>query len=128
MATEAMGPAHAAGRMEELQRENAELRERLRRLATQSTAARSALQEAVGEREASARLAHQITVEERATRAALEVHGSNTGFSVVLQVLNLFVLLVLAIGLFVWLPREVERRIPAPPVQAPGGAVIIPGG
>jgi hypothetical protein len=120
-----MDPGYEAGRIDELERENQSLREQLRQYAAQATVARGAIMEAATEKEATARMAHQAVVEERATRAAVEVQGSNIGFSVVLQIINFFLLLILTFGLFVWLPREVEARIPrpAPTVVAPGTIV-----
>jgi hypothetical protein len=117
------------GRLEELQRENERLREQLRRAAAQATVATGAIQEAVQEKEATARIAHQVAVEERATRAAVEVQGSNLGLSLILQILNFMMLIVLLVGLFAWLPREIQARstpstivntVPAP------GTVVVP--
>ena len=128
MSMETADPAYVAGRMAELQKENDELREQLRRFAAHSTVTRGALQEAMHEKETTAKLAHQVTAEERATRAAVEVQGNNIGLSVILQVLNFFMLLILVFGLFVWLPNEVERRVDRPnPVVAPDGTVVVPG-
>src|SRR3712207_2557767 len=103
--------AYTTGRIDELQRENQELREQLRRVSVQQTVARNALQEAVGEKEAAAKLAHAVTVEERATRAAVEVQGNNIGLSVILQALNFFLLLITLICMFTWLPRTLEDRL-----------------
>ena len=127
MAMKTVSPNHSAGRLEALQRENDQLREQLRRLALQQNVARDALHDAVQEKETAARLAHTFAAEERATRAAVEVTGNNLGLSLILQILNFFVLLVLAIGLFVWLPNEVERRIDRPAVvTGTGGAIVTP--
>jgi hypothetical protein len=126
MAMGAPNPSYPAGRVDELQRENEELREQLRRFSAQHTVVRGAMQEAATEKEATARMAHQVAVEERATRAAVEVQSSNIGFAVILQILNFFLLLIMMFGLFVWLPREVENRIPRPPVVAQPGTVTIP--
>jgi hypothetical protein len=129
MAMGASNPGYVPGRLEELQRENERLREQLRRTAAQATVATGAIQEAVQEKEATARIAHQVAVEERATRAAVEVQGSNLGLSLILQVLNFMMLIVLLVGLFAWLPREIQARstpstivntVPAP------GTVVVP--
>ena len=112
MAMGAPNTAFTAGRMEELQRENEELREQLRRLAAQQTVVKGALNEAANEKEATARMAHQVAVEERATRAAVEVQGNSIGFALILQILSFFVLLLVAFGVFAWLPREIESRVP----------------
>lgn len=125
MAMDPAGSGYVTGRVEELQRENETLREQLRRAGAQQTVARGALHEAVGEKEASARLAHQVAVEERATRAAVEVQSGNVGLSVILQILNFFMLLILLFGLFVWLPREVETRLkPAVSVVNPSAGTV----
>lgn len=128
MAMGASSPGFMPGRLEELQRENELLREQLRRTATQATVARGAIQEAVYEKEATARLAHQVAVEERATRAAVEIQGSNIGLSVILQIANFLMLIVILVGLFVWLPREIEARsAPSTIVNtAPAPGVVIP--
>ncbi len=122
-------PAYGTPRTEELQRENETLREQLRAYAAQQAAIRSAMQEAVGEREATERIAHQMTVEERATRSAVEVQGNTIGFAVIMQIINFFMLLVLIFGMFVYVPSEVARRVgttstvvtPAQP-----GTVVVP--
>jgi flagellar basal body-associated protein FliL len=125
----ASNSGYVPGRMEELQRENDRLRDQLRRTAAQVTVASGAIQEAVQEKEATARIAHQVAVEERATRAAVETQGSNLGLSLVLQILNFVMLIIMVVGLFAWLPREIQARsnpsaivttTPAP------GTVIIP--
>lgn len=126
MAMGAARPGYPAGRIEELQRENEELREQVRRYAAAQTVARGAIEEAAHEKDATARIAHQVTVEERATRTAVEVQGSSIGFGLVLTIVNFFILLLLAIGLFAWLPREMENRVrPSTVITAPaaGGAV-----
>lgn len=129
MAMGASNSGYVPGRMEELQRENERLREQLRRTAAQVTVATGAIQGAVQEKEATARIAHQVAVEERATRAAVETQGSNLGLSLVLQVLNFMMLIIMVVGLFAWLPREIQARSnpstivttsPAP------GTVVIP--
>ena len=103
--------ATTAARIDELQRENEQLRQQLRTYAAEQTVVRGALSEAAHEKDATARIAHQVAVEERATRTAVEVQGSSIGFSVIMQILSFFLLLILAVGLFVWLPGEVERRL-----------------
>jgi hypothetical protein len=113
-------PAYEAGRITELERENETLREQLRQYAAQATVARGAISEATSEKEATARMAHQVAVEERATRAAVETQSSSLGLSVILQIITFFLVLIVAFGLFVWLPREVEARS--------GKTVITPGG
>jgi len=128
MAMDTANPAYVAGRLEELERENTELREQLRRLAVHQQVSRNALSEAVGQKETAAQLAHKVTVEERATRAAVEVAGTNVGFSVILQIVNFFALLITIIIATAWLPAEIERRVARPvPVatQAPNGTTII---
>jgi hypothetical protein len=127
----AMGASRPAigstDRLAELQRENEELREQLRQYAAQATVARGAIREAVHEKEATAKIAHQVAVEEQATRTAVEVQGSNIGMAVVMNILNFFLLLVLAVGLFAWLPREIENRVGARSstvVTTPGSTVI----
>jgi len=118
-------PALAAARIEELQRENETLKEQLRSYATQQTVVRGALSEAAHEKEATARMAHQVAVEERATRTAVEVQGSTIGFAAVMQIISFFILLILMLGMFVWLPREIERRVtPSTTVVTPGGTII----
>jgi len=113
-------PGYPAGRIEELQRENEDLREQLRRYAAAQSVARGAIEEAAHEKDATARIAHQVAVEERATRTAVEVQGNSIGFGVIMTIVNFFMLLVLAIGLFGWLPREIENRVrPATTVIAP---------
>lgn len=122
-------PAYGSARLEELQRENDQLREQIRAYAAQHANIRNALQEAAGEREAAERLAHQVTVEERATRTAVVAQGSNIGFAVVMQIINFFILLILIFGMFVYVPREVERRVgPASTtvVTPAPGTVTIP--
>jgi len=135
MAMEAAGAPNGAGRMEELERENAELREQLRRYAAAQTVAKGAVMQAEHEREATARIAHQLVVEEQATRAAVEVQTGNTSFAAIMQIINVFLLVILLIGLFFWLPREVysqsREAAPTPNVNviqpAPGGGTrIIP--
>ncbi len=130
MAMGAADPAYSAGRddarLQELQRENETLREQLRRLAAQHTVARGALTEAAAEKDAAERIAHQVVVEERATRAAVEVAGSGISTTVVFQILNFFMLLVLLVGLFAWLPRAVADRIPGPTTVTTPGTVIVP--
>jgi hypothetical protein len=113
MAMGASDPAFSAGRLEELQRENEELREQVRRLATHETVARGAISEAVHEKEATARMAHQVVVEERATRAAVEDQSSSLGWAVMLQILNFCLMLMILFGLFAWLPRELDHRVNA---------------
>jgi len=120
-------PVQSTGRLEELQRENLALREQLRQLAATQTVARGAIVEATHEKEATARIAHQVAVEERATRTAVEIQGQSLGFSLWMQVITFFLLLVLTIGLFAWLPQQIENRMPHTVVQpAPGGTVVIP--
>ena len=91
-------------------------------MTVQQTAVRNAVIEATGEREAAERLAHQVVVEERATRTAVEVHGNTIGFAAIMQILNFFLLLIVAFGLFVYVPREMDRRL-APP----SNTVVTPG-
>jgi hypothetical protein len=119
-------PALAAARIDELQRENETLKEQVRALAVQQNVVRGALSEAHHEKEATARIAHQVTVEERATRTAVEVQNNSLSFAVVMQMLNFFVLVVLAAGLFVWLPREMERRVSPPTTIVTPGSTVIP--
>jgi hypothetical protein len=125
----ASNPGYVPGRLEELQRENERLREQLRRTAAQATVATGAIQEAVYEKEATARIAHQVAVEERATRAAVEVQGSNLGLSLILQILNFTMLVIMLVGLFAWLPREIQNRATPSTIvnTAPApGTVVIP--
>jgi hypothetical protein len=123
----ASNPGFVPGRLEELQRENETLKEQLRRAAVQTTVARGAISDAITEKETTARLAHQVSVEERATRAAVEVQGNNIGFSVILQIMNFLMLIVLLVGLFVWLPREIQTRVTPSAVvnTVPGGGTIV---
>lgn len=129
----ASNPLFAAGQLEQLQRENEELKNQLRRFSAAQTVTRGALMEAAQEKEATARIAHQVVVEERATRAVVAVQGSTVSLAVILQFLSLLVLLVLTAGIFFWLPREiVARTAPATSMSivSPGMAptrVIIPG-
>ena len=131
----AMDMANAAGpseRLAALQQENAELREQLRRAAAERQVARGAIHDAVQEKEIAARLAHQVTVEERATRTAVEVQGSSVGLSITLQVINFLLLLTLLVGVFFWLPGELETHLrPATQIVTPAGTgtttTIIPG-
>ena len=127
MAMGASNPGFIPGRLEELQRENETLREQLRRSAATATVARGAINEAMTEKEVTARLAHQVAIEERATRAAVEVQGNNLGFSVILQVMNFLMLIVLLVGLFVWLPREIQTRVTPSAVvnTVPGGGTVV---
>jgi hypothetical protein len=118
-------PALAAARIEELQRENQTLREQLQSYAAQQTVVRGALTEAAHEKEATARIAHQVAVEERATRTAVEVQNSTLGFAAIMQIVSFFILLIMIIGMFVWLPREIERRVaPSTTIVTPGGTVV----
>ena len=119
--------AFTAGQVAELQRENEELREQLRRVAAQQTVVSGAISGAAQEREVATRMAHQVAVEERATRAAVEVQGNSIGFAVILQILSFFLLVLLAFGVFAWLPREMENRFPRPAatVVTPGGGTIV---
>ncbi len=123
-------PALSAARAEELQRENERMREQLRAYAAQHTNIRNALQEVAGEREATERLAHQVSVEERATRTAVQVQGNSIWFAVILQIINFFILLILIFGMFLYLPREVERRMtPTSTVVTPGtpnSTIVVP--
>ena len=121
-------PVQSASQLEELRRENQALREELRRYSAQQTVARGAIVEAAHEKEATARIAHQVAVEERATRTAVEVQANNLNFSLMMQVINFFLLVVLAIGLFAWLPQQIENRMPHTVVAptAPGSAVVVP--
>jgi hypothetical protein len=121
-------PAQGTGRIEELARENQALREQLRQYAAAQSVARGAIVEAVSEKEAAARIAHQVAVEERATRTAVEVQSHNLSFSVWMQLINFFLLLILAIGLFAWLPQQIADRMPhAVVAPAAPGTVVIPG-
>ena len=114
-------------RITALEQENAALRDQLRRFTNQAKVTQGAIIEAASEKEAAARIAHQTVVEERATRAAVEVQGSNIGFTVVMQVLNFFLMVILLFGLFVWLPKTVEGQSrPAPTISVPGGTTVIP--
>jgi len=119
--------------MEDLERENAELREQLRRYAAAQTVAKGAVIQAAQEKEATARIAHQLVVEEQATRAAVEVQTGNTSFAAIMQIINVFLLVILLVGLFFWLPREVysQSRQATPNVNViqpntGGGTRIIP--
>jgi hypothetical protein len=125
MAMEARQPAFNAGRLEEIQRENEELREQLRRYQAAQAVARGAILEATHEKDATARIAHQVAVEERATRTAVEVQAQNLNYSLILQVIHLLLLVVVAIGLFGWLPRELESRVPQTVVAPSAGAPIV---
>lgn len=121
-------PAFSAGQMEELKRENNLLKEQLRRLATQSTVAQGALREAVAEKETAANLVHHVAVEERATRAAVEVQSSAMNMAAIVQFINMLLLLVIALGLFAWLPGEIGNRVNGPKpntVVAPSGTTIV---
>lgn len=125
----AMGTSNsgfAAGRVEELTRENEALREQIRRASIHNTVTQGAFQEAVTEKETTARLAHQVAVEERATRAAVEVQGNNLGLSLVLQIMNFIMLIIMVVGLFAWLPREIDARTRTSTViTAPGQSGIV---
>lgn len=126
MAMGASKPGFAAGRVEELQRENEALREQLRRASIHNTVTQGAFQDALTEKETTARLTHQVAVEERATRAAVEVQGNNLGLSLVLQIMNFMMLIILLVGLFAWLPREIEGRSgPSTIVNTPGQPGIV---
>jgi len=126
MAMDASNPGYLAGRLDELQRENAELRERLRGAAVQQRVVGGAITEAVHEKEATARMAHQVTVEERATRAAVEVQGNSINLSVILQILNFFMLLVLLLGMFFWLPGAIADRMPRSTTVYPNAGIVVP--
>ena len=118
--------AFTAGQIAELQRENEELREQLRRVAAQQTVVAGAISGAAQEREVATRMAHQVAVEERATRAAVEVQGNSLGMALILQILSFFLLVLLTFGLFAWLPRELENRMARPTtVVSPGGGTIV---
>lgn len=128
MSMGAVDPAFSAGRVEELQRENNLLKDQLRRYATQSTVAQGALREAVAEKETAANLAHHVSVEERATRAAVEVQSSAMSMAAIVQFVNFLLLLVISLGLFMWLPGEISNRVngPAPTtITAPAGSTIV---
>lgn len=128
MSMGAVDPAFAAGRLDELQRENNQLKEQLRRLATQSTVAQGALREAVAEKETAANLVHHVAVEERATRAAVEVQSSAMNMAAIVQFVNFLLLLVISLGLFAWLPGEIGKRVNGPSpsaVVAPAGTTIV---
>lgn len=129
MSLEMSEPRTMALRLEELERENAALREQIRRAATQQVVSRGALAEAVQEKEVAARIASQVAAEERATRAAVEVQGSSIGFSLVLQVLNFLMLVTLIGGLYFWLPTTLENRLrPATVITgSTSGTVVVPG-
>lgn len=131
MAMNPAQPVSAAVRMEALERENAELREQLRRATAQQVVTRGAILEASQERADTVRVAHQVAVEERATRAAIAVQGNTIGTAVVLQIVNFFLLLVLAVGLYFWLPREISARVPSQATVFqqgyPNGTVVVPG-
>jgi len=121
-------PAFSAGRLEELQRENNLLKEQLRRFSTQSTVAQGALREAVAEKETAANLAHHVAVEERATRAAVEMQGSAMNMAAVVQFINMLLLLAIALGLFAWQPTELGKRVNGPSpsaVVAPSGVTVV---
>lgn len=110
MALGASRPGYSAGGVDELQRENAELREQLRRLSTAQVVAQGAVQEAEHEKEATMRMAGAVTAEERATRTVVEGQSGSLGLSVVLQILSFFVLLIILFGMFAWMPGEISRR------------------
>lgn len=125
MAMSVSDPGFLAARIDELEGENNRLREQLRAYAAQQTVVRGALSEAAVEKDATARMAHQVVVEERATRAAVENAGSSIGFAVILQVVNFFLLLVVLVGALFWLPAEIQRRVqPRTTTVVPGSVVI----
>ncbi len=132
MAMGAAGAPRGAERLQELEQENAELREQLRKYAAAQTVTRGAVMQAAQEREATERIAHQLVVEEQATRAAVEVQTGNTSFAGIMQIVNFFVLIILLFGLFFWLPREVQSQSRVVPntsiVAPPGSSVTVPGG
>ena len=128
MSVGATDPAFSAGRIDELQRENNVLKEQLRRFSTQANVAQGAYREAVAEKETAANLVHHVAVEERVTRAAVEAQSSAMNIASMVQFVNFLLLLVIALGLFAWLPGELGKRVngPAPTsVTAPAGTTIV---
>jgi len=112
--------------VETLRKENELLRQQVRQLSAQQTVARGAIQEAVQEKEATARIAHQVGVEERATRAAVEVQAGNSSVQLFVQVMNLLLTVLVLFGLFIWLPRALPQAAPTV-ITSPSGATIVPG-
>ncbi len=127
MSAEPVITGYSAGRLDELQRENEALRDQVRRLTVHTQVTRGAIMEAAQEREVAERMAHHVVVEEQATRAAVAVQGNTLGFGVVLGIMNFFLTLLIAFGLFVWLPNEIATRFrPATTTTViPGGGTVI---
>jgi hypothetical protein len=126
MAMPAHDPFAADTDLEALRRENETLRQQVRQLSAGQTVARGALQAASSEKEATARIAHQAVVEERATRAAVEVTASTATTVMVLQVMNLLVSILLLVGLFLWLPKALAQPSAPTVITSPSGATVIP--
>jgi len=108
-----------------LRQENQRLQEQLRKFATNEKAARGALSTASAEREATEKLAHQVVVQERVTHEAIASQGGSLGLSVILQIVNSLLLIVMLVGVFAWLPKELSRiTTPASStIMMPGGSV-----
>ena len=129
MSMDATAAQVTGARIDELQRENELLREQLRTLTVQQQAVHGAVRNATVKEETAARLAHQVAVEERATRAAVEVQASNLGFATIMTIVNFFVLLIILIGMFVWVPKlvagQVAAELPRTTITAPPGAPVV---
>lgn len=112
--------------IESLRAENDQLRAQVKQLAARQQTAQGALSTASAEREATERLAHSVVTQERVTHEAISAQGGSLGLSVLLQILNFLMLLLVLLGIFFWLPGAVANRIPNTPQVVVPGAVSTP--
>jgi hypothetical protein len=110
---------YMAGRLDELEKENAMLRRELQALRAERDVARGAAQSAMAERVAAHELTGRLAAEERATQAALAEQSSNFSYVNIMLLLTFLVTLVVALGIFIWVPGRVANDLQSRTVIAP---------
>jgi len=123
---------YVTGRLEELERENNQLKRELQALRAERDVAKGAAQSAMAERVAAQELTGRLTAEERATQQALAETSNRFGFVNVMLLLTFLTSLLGLMALLLWLPGrvayEVDARRPnvvtTPAAKAPAPPVV----
>lgn len=120
---------YMAGRMDELERENTQLRRDLQALRAEASVARGAAQSAMAEEQAAREVTTRLAAEGRVTQQVLAEQNSNFGFVNIMLTLIFVSLLACVLGVFAWVPNKVvtelrPRTTVVAPAPAPGTTII----
>jgi len=112
---------YITGRLQEMEKENAQLKRELQALRAERDVARGAAQSAMAERVAAQDLTGRLVAEERATQQVLAEQSSNFTYVNVMLLLTFATSLISLLAMLIWLPNRLENQphvVAAPPPAA----------